>query len=90
MLWLTVLICWRVKPNVTVPTFLRGVIGEHTCSSSEFAAEILEIKKSKDPGRETGLQATIENNLKMCIVLAGLRQERKAQSFVETSDTCMP
>lgn len=64
--------------------------GADICSSSEFAAEILEIKKSKDPGRETGLQATIENNLIMCFVLAGLRQERKAQSFVETSDTCMP
>lgn len=55
--------------------------GADICSSSEFAAEILEIKKSKDPDRETGLQATIENNLIMSLFCSG-RPETREKSTV--------
>lgn len=36
-------------------------LGADMCSSSEFAAEILEIKGSKDQGRAAGLQSAEEN-----------------------------
>ena len=54
--------------------------GADICSSSEFAAEILEIKKSKDPDRETRLQATIENNLIMSVLLWMARDKREKYS----------